>query len=273
MNTAIELQNISAGYPGRLVLRELSLVIREGETVALLGPNGAGKSTLLQVMTGRHRVTAGGARLFGNDVRHLPAVERARLVSMVPQQIEVPMAFTVEEMVMMGRTATLSRWQGPSAGDRRIVEQAMIYTDVLGLRSRLFQEMSGGERQRVMIALALAAEPQLILLDEPTSHMDMNHRLEVLELISRLNCERGVAIVMVAHDLSLAAEFFPRLVMLDAQGRIAADGPPAEVLRESMIESIYHCRVSVHPDPECGALRIFPKRTRAYAQVTLPDSP
>jgi len=268
-NHAIDLQNISAGYPERPVLRDLSLVVQAGETIALLGPNGAGKSTLLQVMTGQHRVATGAARLFGRNVRHLPAAERARLVSVVPQQLEVPMAFTVEEMVLMGRTAALSRWQGPSAADRRIVEQAMAYTDVLDLRGRLFQEMSGGERQRVMIALALAAEPQLILLDEPTSHLDMNHRLEVLELISRLNCERGVAIVMVAHDLSLAAEFFPRLVMLDEHGRIAADGPPAEVLRESTIESIYHCRVSVHPDPDCGALRVFPKRTRAYAQVDL----
>ena len=145
MNTAIELQNISAGYPGRPVLRDLSLVIHEGETVALLGPNGAGKSTLLQVMTGQHRVATGTARLFGRDVRRLPAAERARLVSVVPQQLEVPMAFTVEEMVLMGRTATLSRWQGPSAADRRIVEQAMDYTDVLDLRGRLFQEMSGGE--------------------------------------------------------------------------------------------------------------------------------
>ena len=267
MNHAIELQNISAGYPGRDVLRDLSLMIRQGETAALLGPNGAGKSTLLQVMTGQHRATSGTARLFGRDVRHLPAAERARLVSMVPQQLEVPMAFTVEEMVMMGRTATLSRWQGPSVDDRRIVEQAMAYTDVLDLRGRLFQEMSGGERQRVVIALALAAEPQLILLDEPTSHLDMNHRLEVLELISRLNCERGVAIVMVAHDLSLAAEFFPRLIVLDAHGRVAADGSPAEVLREPTIEAVYHCRVSIHPDPDCGALRVFPKRTRAYTKV------
>ena len=270
MNPAIHLQNICAGYPGRPVLHDLSLVIHEGETVALLGPNGAGKSTLLQVITGQHRATSGTAALFGRDVRHLPAAERARLVSVVPQQLDVPMAFTVEEMVMMGRTATLSRWQGPADHDRQIVEQAMTYTDVLDLRGRLFQEMSGGERQRVVIALALAAEPRLILLDEPTSHLDMNHRLEVLELISRLNCERGVAIVMVAHDLSLAAEFFPRLVMLNAQGRIAADGPPAEVLREPTIEAIYHCRVSVHPDPACGALRVFPKRTRAYTQVAPP---
>ena len=267
MNTAIQLINVSAGYPTRPVLRDLSLEIRAGETVALLGPNGAGKSTLLQVITGRHPATSGTVQLFGRDVRHLPAAERARLVSVVPQQLEVPMAFTVEEMVMMGRTATLQRWQGPSAADRQIVEQAMVYTDVLKLRGRLFQEMSGGERQRVVIAMALAAEPQLILLDEPTSHLDMNHRIEVLELISRLNCEHGVAIVMVAHDLSLAAEFFPRLVMLDATGRIAADGSPTEVLREPTIEAVYRCRVHVHPDPACGALRVFPRRTRAYTKV------
>jgi iron complex transport system ATP-binding protein len=267
MSYAVELENISAGYPGRDVLRGLSLAVREGETVALLGPNGAGKSTLLQVMTGLRRASAGQVRLFGHDVRHLPATERARLVALVPQQLEVPLAFTVEEMVTMGRTHALRRWQGPSAADRHIVEQAMVYTDVLGLRARRFQEMSGGERQRVVIALALAAEPRLILLDEPTAHLDMNHRLEVLELISRLNCERGVAIVMVAHDLSMAAEFFPRLVMLDAHGRIAADGPAAEVLREPTIESVYHCRVGVHTDPDSGTLRVFPKRTRAYAQV------
>ena len=259
MNSAIEIHNLSAGYQGRPVLQDLSLVVREGEMVALLGPNGAGKSTLLQAITGRHRADAGMIRLFGRDVRHLPAAARARLVSVVPQQLEVPMAFTVEEMVMMGRTAALNRWLAPSAEDRRIVAQAMAYTDALDLRERMFQEMSGGERQRVVIALALAAEPRLILLDEPTTHLDMNHRMEVLELIARLNRDKGVAIVMVAHDLSLAAEFFPRLVVLD-RGRIAADGTPAEVLREETIESVYHCRVSIHADPVCGALRVFPRR-------------
>ncbi len=170
------------------------------------------------------------------------------------------MAFTVEEMVTMGRTASLSRWQAPSARDRQVVEQSMAYTDVLPLRTRIFQEMSGGERQRVAIALALAAEPRLILLDEPTAHLDMNHRLEVLELISRLNCERGVAIVMVAHDLSLAAEFFPRLVLLDEQGRIAADGPPSAVLQPETIETVYRCRVNIHLDPDSATLRVFPRR-------------
>jgi iron complex transport system ATP-binding protein len=272
MHHALELENVSAGYPGRPVLRDLSLVIRAGETVALLGPNGAGKSTLLQVMTGLRRPTAGRVRLFDRDVQQLPAAERARLVSLVPQQMEVPMAFTVEEMVMMGRTATLHRWQGPSDHDRQLVEQAMTYTDISHLRQRLFTEMSGGERQRVVIALALAAEPRLILLDEPTSHLDLNHRLEVLELISRLNCERGVAIVMVAHDLSMAAEFFPRLILLDAQGRIAADGTPATVLTGPTLEAVYHCRVTVHTDPACGALRVFPRRTRAYTQIPAPQA-
>jgi iron complex transport system ATP-binding protein len=119
--------------------------------------------------------------------------------------------------------------------------------------------MSGGERQRVVIALALAAEPRLILLDEPTSHLDMNHRLEVMELIARLNTEKGVAILMVAHDLSLAAEYFPRLIVLN-DGRIAADGTPAQVLRPEIVEPVYHCRVTIHRDPACGALRVFPRR-------------
>lgn len=259
MSTAIQIQNVTAGYHDRPVLHDLSLVVREGETLALLGPNGAGKSTLLQVMTGRHVPSAGTVRLFGRDVRQMKAVERARLVSVVPQQVEVPMAFTVQEMVMMGRTAALNRWLAPSAHDREVVEQAMRYTDVLELRDRVFQEMSGGERQRVAIALALAVEPRLILLDESTSHLDMNHRLDVLELIARLNREKGVAIVIVAHDLSLAAEFFPRLVVLD-RGRVAADGPPSEVLREETIERVYHCRVNIHSDPANGALRVFPRR-------------
>ena len=257
---AVEVQNLATGYHGRMVLENLSLVIREGEMTALLGPNGTGKSTLLHAMTGQHRALSGSVKLFGRDVRELPAAERARLVSMVPQQIEAPMAFTVAEMVMMGRTAALNRWQAPSADDWRIVEQAMTYTDVLGLRDRIFQEMSGGERQRVVIALALAAEPRLILLDEPTAHLDMNHRLEVLELIARLNREKNVAIVMVAHDLNLAAEFFPRLILMD-HGRIAADGPPETVLQPQTIEAIYHCRVDIHRDPACGALRVFPRRT------------
>jgi iron complex transport system ATP-binding protein len=267
MSYALELQHISAGYPDRPVLNDLSLTIQEGETVSLLGPNGAGKSTLLQVMSGLRRPSAGRVRLFERDLAHLPATQRARLVTLVPQQMEVPMAFTVAEMVMMGRTATLHRWQGPSARDHQLVEQAMAYTDVSHLHNRLFTEMSGGERQRVVIAMALAAEPRLILLDEPTSHLDMNHRLEVLELISRLNCERGVAIVMVAHDLSLAAEFFPRLILLDAEGRLVADGPPAAVLTPPTLQAVYHCAVTVHADPACGALRVFPQRTRAYTRL------
>ncbi len=260
MTPAIEIENVSAGYPDRPVLHALTLAIGAGERVALLGPNGAGKSTLLQALTGRLVVTDGTVRLFGHDVRRLPASERARLVAVVPQQLEVPLAFTVGEMVMMGRTATLNRWQAPSAEDRRIVAEAMATTDVLALRDRIFQEMSGGERQRVVIALALAAEPRLILLDEPTSHLDMNHRLEVLELIARLNREHGVTVLMVAHDLSLAAEFFPRLLVMQ-DGRLAADGTPDAVLRPDVLEPIYRCRVSIHRDPESGSLRVFPRRT------------
>jgi iron complex transport system ATP-binding protein len=258
---AVELVNVAAGYRGRPVFAGLSLSIAVGERVAFLGPNGAGKSTLLRVITGLLPAT-GTVRLFGRDLRQLPAAERTRLVSVVPQELDVAMPFTVGEMVAMGRTATLGRWHAPGADDRRIVDQAMAYTDTLALRERIFQEMSGGERQRVAIALALAAEPRLILLDEPTSHLDMNHRLEVAQLITRLNRERNVAVAMVGHDLNLAAEFFPRLVLLDG-GRVAADGTPDEVLRPDVLRAVYHCDVSVQRDAETGALRVFPKPARS----------
>jgi iron complex transport system ATP-binding protein len=257
---AVELIDVAAGYRGRPVFDGLSLSIAAGERVAFLGPNGAGKSTLLRVITGLLPAT-GTVRLFGRDLQRLSAAERTRLVSVVPQELDVAMPFTVEEMVAMGRTATLGRWQTPGANDRQIVIQSMAYTDTLTLRDRIFQEMSGGERQRVAIALALAAEPRLILLDEPTSHLDMNHRLEVAQLIERLNRERGVAVAMVGHDLNLAAEFFPRLVLLDG-GRVAADGTPDEVLRPDILRAVYHCDVSVQRDTETGALRVFPKPAR-----------
>jgi len=262
-DTAVVLSGVSAGYRDRPVIADLSLGITAGERVAFLGPNGAGKSTLLRLITGLLPATAGSVRLFGCDLRQLEAAERTRLVSVVPQELDVAMPFTVEELVTMGRAATLGRWQRPGAADRLIVEQAMAYTDTLALRDRVFQEMSGGERQRVAIALALAAEPRLILLDEPTSHLDMNHRLEVAQLIERLNRERGVAVAMAGHDLNLAAEFFPRLVLLD-NGRVAADGPPDEVLRPDVLRAVYHCDVSVQRDPASGALRVFPRAATPF---------
>ncbi len=271
MTPAIELSCVTAGYRARPVLTDLSFAVAPGERVALLGPNGAGKSTLLRVVTGLHAAQTGRVRLFGREVHSLAAPERARLVSVVPQDLDVPMAFSVEELVLMGRHATLGRWSPPGPRDRAAVEEAMAYTDTLDLRRRPFPELSGGERQRVIVALALAAEPRLLLLDEPTSHLDMNHRVEIVQLIERLNAEKGLAVVMVGHDLNLAAEYFPRLVLLD-HGQIVADGTATQVLTPAMLRAVYHCDVHVQPDSLSGCLRVFPRRAATAGRADTPGA-
>ncbi len=255
---ALRLDAVCAGYRGHPVLQACSLTIRPGERVALIGPNGAGKSTLLQVATGLLPCQSGTVSLFGEPVARLPAARRARLVGVVPQELTAPMAFTVDEMVAMGRTAHLGRWRPPAARDREAVDEALAETDTMALRARGFQALSSGERQRVAIAMALAGEPSLLLLDEATSHLDMGHRLEVLGLIRRINAARGITVVMIVHDLNLAAEFFPRVVML-SQGRLVADGTPEAVLCEARLAAVYGCAVTVRRDEAAGCLRVFPR--------------
>jgi len=259
MSPAVICHNVSAGYRQQPVLHDVSLTIQAGQMVALLGPNGAGKSTLLRVLTGLQPLTGGEVQLFGRNLRQLGAKERARLVAVVPQEVTTPMAFTVAELVALGRSVPRGRWAALAVADRQAVEQALAYTDTLELRDRYYSELSGGEKQRAIIAMALAQEPQLLLLDEPTSHLDINHRLEVLQLLERLNRERGLTVMMTSHDLNLAAEFFPHLALLN-HGRIAAVGAPAEVLREDLLEEAYHCKLAVRRDPT-GILMILPTRT------------
>ncbi|OGV62432.1 MAG: hypothetical protein A3K19_33270 [Lentisphaerae bacterium RIFOXYB12_FULL_65_16] len=261
MTAAITCQNLSAGYLGVPVLRDVSFSIAAGEMVGVLGPNGAGKTTLFRVLTGLLEPRAGEVTLFGRRLASVSAAERASLVGVVPQELETPMAFAVAEIVMMGRTVSLNRWRPPSASDAQQVEQAMREADVLHLRDRPFPELSGGEKQRVLIAMVLAQDPKLILLDEATSHLDLSHRLEILELVERLNRERGVTVLMSSHDLALTAEFSRRLLLVDA-GQIAADGPPDSVLQSETLRTVFRCDVRAKRDPETGALVVFPVRTR-----------
>ena len=253
---AIELHQITARYREKPVLSDISLSIEAGEMVGLLGPNGAGKSTLFSVLSGLLAPTAGAVRLFGADIRRLPPPERARLIAVVPQELDIPVPYTVEEVVMMGRTAAIGRFASPSARDRQAVERALVYTDVADIRQRPLNELSGGERQRAIVAMALAQEPRIILMDEATSHLDINHRLEIMQLVERLNREDGVTVLMISHDLQMAAEFSRRLILLD-QGRLVADGTPVEVLTEGALRRVYHCDVQVHQEPHSGGISIL----------------
>jgi iron complex transport system ATP-binding protein len=255
---AIEFAGVSGGYRHADIFQDVSFAVREGSMSAIIGPNGSGKTTLLRAATGLLKHVNGRVMLFGKDVSSMAAEKRATLIGVVPQESFTPMAYSVEEIVTMGRTHAMSRWGGVSAEDRKIVEQSMIYTDVADMRSKAFPELSGGERQRVIIAMVLAQQPRVILMDEATSHLDINHRLEIMQLVERMNREHGVTVLMVSHDLNMASEFCERLLLID-HGRLVADGTPAEVLTEKMLRDVYHCGVKVERNSQSGSIMVVPR--------------
>ncbi len=256
MTAAIQLINVTAKYRDRAVLQQLSLTIKPGEMVGILGPNGAGKSTLFNVVSGLLTPATGTVSLFGADLRKMPPRERAKAIAVVPQELDIPVPYTVGEIVMMGRTVSMGRFAQPSTHDRQAVERAMVYTDVSDIRHRPLNELSGGERQRAIVAMVLAQEPRIILMDEATSHLDINHRLEIMQLVERLNRESGVTVMMISHDLQMAAEFSQRLIVLH-HGQIVADGIPSAVLTEDTLRRVYNCDVRVCQDPQTGGLSIL----------------
>jgi len=240
----IALADIHAGYPPVRVLNDITLDVARGERVALIGPNGAGKSTLLKVISGLLPPERGTALVGGVPVAALPPRRRAQALSVVPQDIPPDIPYTALDFVMLGRSALLPRFRGPSADDLRAAEQAMSLTGTWPLRQRPVSAMSGGERQRLALAMALAPGPEVILLDEPTSHLDLRHRAELTRLLIRLNEERRLTLVMAVHDLTLASQCFPRIVLM-AAGRVLADGPPGDVLTPDALEAAYGCPVRV----------------------------
>jgi iron complex transport system ATP-binding protein len=225
------------------LLRDVTLSVARGEMVGLLGPNGAGKTTLLKLAAGTLHPDAGHMLLGGRDLRALHRREVARRVAVVPQELTMPFAFTVQQMVALGRTPHLGFLGVERAHDRRAIAAALAYTDTAELAERVFSELSGGERQRVIIAMALAQEPELLLLDEPTAHLDIAHQVETLALVRQLNRAQGVTVLAALHDLNLAARYFDRLILF--QRGVVADGTPAEVLDERLLSRIYDTPVQV----------------------------
>ncbi|MEI8033350.1 MAG: ABC transporter ATP-binding protein [Chlorobiaceae bacterium] len=252
---ALTFSKVSAGYKSRKVLDEVSFSIREGELVSLIGPNGCGKSTLLKTAAALIRPTLGRIELFGHDVQKLRPRQRASLLGVVPQKIESPMAFSVTEIVANGRISSMGRFGTLSVKDHDLIERAMIYTDVSGLRNRLFNELSGGEQQRVALAMVLAQDPRIIMLDESIAHLDINHRQEVLQILLNLNREKKITILLVSHDLTLSAGISDRFLLMDA-GRLVKAGTPAEVLDPKLLSSVYNCDLQVKPDPYSGTLQV-----------------
>jgi iron complex transport system ATP-binding protein len=228
----------SIGYRGRDVLRDVSLHIQAGERIALVGPNGAGKSTLLRALVGTIAPRAGSVRLAGDEVARLDRAAIARRVAVVPQLVALPFATRVEEVVALGRLPHEDPFRGQRPSDRAAIAAAIERVGVGHLLGRDARELSLGERQLVLIALAVAQAAPLLLLDEPTVHLDLRHQVEAMELLVDLNVRDGTTILAVLHDLGLAAHFFPRVVIID-RGEIVADGPPAEVLSPAHIREVF----------------------------------
>src|SRR6266516_43119 len=239
----LNVDGIAFGYGRQPLLYGVHLQVRAGEMLGLLGPNGSGKTTLLRLVSGILRPQQGKIFLEGRDLHQWSRRRIAQRIAVVPQELHMPFAFTVEHMVGLGRTPFVNFLGSQTRHDQGIVQEAMQAAGIDTLAQRFFNELSGGERQRVIIAMALAQEPKLLLLDEPTSHLDIKYQVETLELVQRLNRERGVTVIAAMHDLNLAARYFPRLVLF--QRGIVADAGPAEVLEPHLLKRVYGIDVQV----------------------------
>jgi iron complex transport system ATP-binding protein len=238
MSAVLRADGVTVEAGTRVILRDVSFVVGEGERVALVGPNGAGKSTLLRVLAGTLRPTAGRVELGGTPIGELERPQIARRLAVVPQQAALPFAMRVEEVVALGRLPHEAPLRGARPSDRAAVAAAIERVGLGHLLGRDARELSLGERQLVLLALAVAQDAPALLLDEPTVHLDLRHQVEAMELLCDLNERDGTAMVAVLHDLGLAAHFFPRLVVID-RGRLVADGPPPEVLTDDLIRDVF----------------------------------
>jgi len=262
-SSGLLLDGVSFSYSNGFVLHEVSLTISPGEMVGLLGPNGCGKTTLLRLASGVVSPGLGNVYLDGARMKKLSRKQVARRVAVVPQYFRMPFDFKVGEVVLLGRTPFVRGFAGETAEDRAVVDDALRLVGMYDLRRRYFNDLSGGEQQKVVLAVALAQEPEVLLLDEPTAHLDINHQVEILELVRALNREHGVTVMAAMHDLNLAALFFDRLVMLKG-GALFADGPPREVLTEENVREVFSAsvRVGSHPALQVPHVVVLPRGTR-----------
>jgi len=244
----LQIKELSFSYLNGLVLNNINLSIKAGEMVGLLGANGSGKTTLIKLATGILKPLRGEIRLNDTDIAQLSRKFIARHVAVVPQQLFIPFAYTVREVVGLGRTPFVKALSGESGVDRTAINNALDTVGMKNLEERHFDELSGGERQKVILAMALAQQPKMLLLDEPLVHLDITHQVEMLELVKSLNREQGITIIAAIHDLNLASLYFDRLVLLK-KGEILADGTPSQVITEEGIREAFSASVSIGQHP------------------------
>ncbi len=272
MSALLEARSVSHAYGAARVLEAASLALCAGELLVLLGPNGAGKTTLLRALAGLLEPERGEVLLRGSPLAARTRREIARALAIVPQELVVPFPYRVDELVAMGRAPHLGAFEREGQGDREAVERALARVGLAAFAARSYATLSGGEKQRVALARALAQQADLLLLDEPTAHMDLGHRLHTFEWLRAWIGERrdARAVLAVTHDLALAAQFGDRVGLL-AGGRLVACGSPRDVLTAERIAAVYDVEAQVEIEPS-GAPRVVALRSR-IEYIAGPDEP
>ena len=252
-------EHVQLAYDDRVVVRDLDLRLTDGSFTAIVGPNGCGKSTLLRALGRLMRPASGQVLLDGRTIARTPTREVAKVLGLLPQSPVAPEGLTVGDLVARGRhphQTWLRQW---SRDDEAVVAEALDWTDMADLAERPVDELSGGQRQRAWISMAIAQGTDLLLLDEPTTYLDLSHQIDVLELVGRLHAERGRTVVVVLHDLNLAARYAERLVAMK-DGELVASGTPAEVLTEQLLADVFDLEARILPDPVSGTPMVVPVR-------------
>lgn len=270
MNARLRTEAVTVGYGGDPVVRDLTLELADGQVTTIVGPNGCGKSTLLRTMSRLLKPTSGTVYLDGTSLHDVHTREVAKTMALLPQSPIAPDGLLVRDLVGRGRhphQRWFSQW---SPEDERIVDLALEMTDTAALRDRPLDQLSGGQRQRAWIAMTLAQDTDLLLLDEPTTYLDLAHQVEVLDLVTRLNRERSRTVVMVLHDLNLAARYSDTIVVMK-DGVVVTQGPPAEVFTAAMLSETFGLEADVLPDPKTGLPIIVPTSSAATVEISPTD--
>ncbi|MET9977092.1 ABC transporter ATP-binding protein [Streptomyces microflavus] len=253
----LEARDVRLGYGDREIVPGLSVTVPPGRITVIVGPNACGKSTLLRAMARLLAPSAGAVLLNGRSIQEMPTKEVAAVLGILPQSPTAPEGITVSDLVGRGRYPHQGWFRRWSAEDDEAVAQALLSTDVLELADRPVDELSGGQRQRVWIAMALAQRTDILLLDEPTTFLDASHQLDVLDLLTDLNRERGVTMVAVLHDLNLACRYADHMIAMK-DGRILAEGRPADIVTEELVGEVFGMRCSVIEDPASATPMVVP---------------
>ncbi len=254
---ALEIENLNFGYETKTVLENISFKVKQGEFISIIGPNGSGKSTLLKLLSNIYNPKSGTILIQGKNIKDYKRKELAKKMALVPQNTVTDYEFLVEDIVLMGRYPYIGRFEKEKDEDYHIVDEALKLTNTYNLKKRRINEISGGELQRVIVAKALAQNPDILLLDEPTSHLDINHQMEILRLLKNLNQKKGTTVVLVIHDINLASRYSDRILLLN-NGSILGIGQPSEVVNKPNIEKAYNLKVAIERNPITDSIHIIP---------------